>query len=133
MRLRAEGRRLRKVLEGLEGAEPPKSDAPPDIKKLQQENIILRRELESSGKRLAEACWPGDHEKKDLPEDIKELQALVSKDIEKWESARSGADRLRDSIRAAYNEVISKGRANKESHVFQMGVALDDFLKEWFP
>ncbi len=132
MRLRAEGRRLKKRVEELEGQEPPEPELPPDLEEMKGEIGQLRLELEVSNRKLADACWPIDHEKKDLPEDVQELQALVKANEKKWQDAWRSSEELRGKIREAYNEVISRRMATQMPFVFEMGTAVEDFLKEWF-
>ena len=132
MRLRSEGRRLRMQLEESakgEAATPPSATS--ELDALRAENAHLRKELESSGKALAGACWPHDHARKDLPEDVQELHEVVRGNLEQWEDAKRAAVKLRQDIRLTYSAVIAEGKASKKSYVFQMGLAVDGFLNEW--
>ena len=132
MRLRTESRRLQREIKKLKEAGPPEPEMPPDLKSLRSENESLKRDLAGMNKSLADACWPADHEKEDLPEDVAELQKLVRANEDKWEDAKRSADRVRSSIRCAYQQVVTDGQACKKGYVFELGVAIDEFMAEWF-
>jgi hypothetical protein len=127
MKLRAEGRRLRKELEAAS-----KPATAPDLEKLQKENGTLRKELEATNRQLAQACWPHDHENEKPPATDEELQKELEDLRKKWKDAKAAALRLREDTRHLYQMVIAEGRASKKSYVFKFGVAVGEFLDDWF-
>ena len=64
--------------------------------------------------------------------DLEDLKKKVAALEKRWHDISVAAISLESLIRPAYTEVISNRRATKDTHVFELGVAVDEFLKEWF-